>query len=184
MCAMWQDVEGIRIPFGYGIAGAVAVHGDIVNIEGSLFSSLDIVFPFGQPWCIQWILLSLSWCADAYSDRRFNREVDVMTGFKTRSVLCLPVRLGNTAASQTLAVLQVLNKTGGGGFDDADIEMMQTFCMEVAFALKRKSVESLLAKVMSEGSRHEQVRLFWRGPTAAFPHCMCPVALLETTVVV
>lgn len=29
-----QDVEGIRIPFGQGIAGAVAVHGDVINIAG------------------------------------------------------------------------------------------------------------------------------------------------------
>jgi hypothetical protein len=47
-----------------------------------------------------------------------------MTGFKTKSVLCLPVRLG-AAGSQILAVLQVLNKSDGEAFNDGDIDMMQ-----------------------------------------------------------
>ena len=45
-----------------GIAGFVATTGEIVNIK------------------------------DAYRDSRFNREVDLRTGYTTRTILCVPVR--------------------------------------------------------------------------------------------
>lgn len=65
--------------------------------------------------------------SDAYADPRFNPDVDVLTGFRTKSILCMPVRLATAGASQTLAVLQVLNKVGGSAFDESDIDMMQVF---------------------------------------------------------
>src|SRR5262249_44251017 len=47
---------------------------------------------------------------DAYADPRFNQEVDRKTGFRTRSILAVPVldRLG-----EAVGVVQVLNKRGG-----------------------------------------------------------------------
>ncbi len=51
----------IRFPMGVGIAGWVARHEEILNIE------------------------------DAYEDSRFNRDVDRRTGYRTRSILCGPV---------------------------------------------------------------------------------------------
>lgn len=70
-----QDVQGIRIPVGQGIAGTVALSGDIINIP------------------------------DAYNDPRFNPDIDTLTGFKTKSILCLPLRL---SSGQVIAVLQVI----------------------------------------------------------------------------
>src|SRR5688572_3099910 len=51
----------IRIPIGVGIAGRVAATGQPLNI------------------------------ADAYADPQFNRAVDLATGYKTRSILCVPM---------------------------------------------------------------------------------------------
>jgi GAF domain-containing protein len=42
----------------------------------------------------------------------FNRAVDSCTGYRTRSLLCCPIR---DATGKTIAVLQALNKKGGGG---------------------------------------------------------------------
>ena len=77
----------IRIPLGSGIAGAAAASGEAIRIE------------------------------DAYSDPRFNREVDRQTGFTTRSILCLPVK--NTAG-EVFAVAQLLNRKDGQPFDLED----------------------------------------------------------------
>ena len=52
----------IRLPFGKGLAGHVAQTGEVLNIP------------------------------DAYQDPRFNPEVDRQSGYRTRSVLCAPVR--------------------------------------------------------------------------------------------
>jgi len=47
---------------------------------------------------------------DAYADDRFNPAVDTATGYRTRSILCMPVI---TNEGKTIGVTQVLNKVGG-----------------------------------------------------------------------
>ena len=44
---------------------------------------------------------------DVYSDKRFNKEVDQETGYKTRNMICSPVK---TVRGQIIGVIQVLNK--------------------------------------------------------------------------
>ena len=44
---------------------------------------------------------------DVYSDRRFNKEVDQETGYKTRNMICTPVK---TVNGQIIGVIQILNK--------------------------------------------------------------------------
>jgi len=77
----------IRIPIGSGIAGAVAQSGEAINIT------------------------------DAYSDSRFNPEVDKRTGFLTRSILSLPVK---NQLGEVFAVAQLLNRKDGQPFDQED----------------------------------------------------------------
>ena len=55
--------------------------------------------------------------ADAYEDPRFNRDVDLQTGFRTRSVLCLPL---HDRAGNVFAVTQLLNRRDGQPFDEND----------------------------------------------------------------
>ncbi len=77
----------IRIAIGSGIAGAVAQSGEAINIT------------------------------DAYADSRFNPEVDKRTGFKTRSILSLPVK---NHLGEVFAVAQLLNRKDGQPFDQDD----------------------------------------------------------------
>ena len=79
--------EEIRIPVGSGIAGAVAQSGQAINI------------------------------ADAYADTRFNPEVDKQTGYRTRSILSLPVK---NQLGEVFAVAQLLNRKDGQPFDQED----------------------------------------------------------------
>jgi GAF domain-containing protein len=46
---------------------------------------------------------------DAYNDSRFNPEVDKKSGYRTRTILCLPIREKN---GEVVAILQVINKNG------------------------------------------------------------------------
>jgi putative ABC transport system ATP-binding protein len=99
--------ETVRIPIGSGIAGAAAASGRPVRV------------------------------ADAYQDPRFNRNVDLQTGFRTRSVLCLPLhdRSGNV-----FAVTQLLNRRDGLPFDEADERRYADFAGSLGLLL-----ESLVA---------------------------------------
>ena len=44
---------------------------------------------------------------DVYEDSRFNKEVDQETGYKTKNMICCPVK---TVDNETIGVIQVLNK--------------------------------------------------------------------------
>ena len=61
---------------------------------------------------------------DAYADDRFNREVDRQTGFKTRSILCLPVK---NSEGEVFAVAQLLNRQDGQPFDLDDERRFSIF---------------------------------------------------------
>jgi putative ABC transport system ATP-binding protein len=93
----------VRIPIGSGIAGAVAESGQTIRVD------------------------------DAYADTRFNQEVDRMSGFRTRSILCLPIK---NRAGQVFAVAQLLNREDGQYFDDADEEKFSEFIASIAIILE------------------------------------------------
>jgi adenylate cyclase len=71
--------------------------------------------------------------ADAYSDPRFNPEIDRQTGFETRSILCAPVR---TVKGEVIGVAQALNKMGGGGFTADDLALLEAMTTQAAMALR------------------------------------------------
>ncbi len=69
---------------------------------------------------------------DAYADERFNRSVDERTGFKTRSILCVPI---NTIKGECIGVAQVLNKQDGQ-FTEHDLDLLQSMTTQAAVALQ------------------------------------------------
>jgi hypothetical protein len=67
--------------------------------------------------------------------------MDMKTGFKTRSILCQPVR-GMRGGGAIIGVIQMLNKKGGDGtFDSNDEEMLATFAGKVADMLSVRFTE-------------------------------------------
>jgi sigma-B regulation protein RsbU (phosphoserine phosphatase) len=97
-------LKEIRFPVGVGIAGHVAQTRQGVNL------------------------------ADAYHDPRFNPAFDKQTGYRTRSLLCLPLLSIN---GKLIGVLQALNKKGGGIFDERDEALLSAFGAHAAVALER-----------------------------------------------
>lgn len=47
---------------------------------------------------------------DAYSDDRFNKEIDSKTGYRTNTILCMPIR---NIEQKIIGVFQILNKLSG-----------------------------------------------------------------------
>jgi len=93
-----QGADGARIemefPLGKGIAGRVANSGEALNI------------------------------ADAYASPDFNPAIDRETGYRTRTILCMPVF---DRKRKVLAVVQMLNKAGDGTFTEADETVFREF---------------------------------------------------------
>ncbi|MEW6683703.1 MAG: GAF domain-containing protein [Nitrospirota bacterium] len=109
---LWSKVaEGeerreIRFPIGAGVAGWVAQHDQVLNI------------------------------ADAYEDARFNQAVDLATGYRTRSILCGPVK---NLQGEPIGVIQVINKQGGG-FGPDDELLFRAFAYQTTIALENFSL--------------------------------------------
>ena len=80
--------------------------------------------------------------ADAYSDPRFNKDVDQQTGFKTSNILCAPVR---TAKGNIIGAMQALNKQEGV-FDSEDLYMLEQITMQAAVALESNIFNERMSK--------------------------------------
>jgi adenylate cyclase len=100
--AQGEQMNEIRVPRGRGIAGHVAETGETVNI------------------------------ADAYRDSRFNPEVDRRTGYRTHTILCMPVR---NEKREIVGVMQVLNKKNGV-FSEEDEQLLDALGSQAAIALE------------------------------------------------
>jgi hypothetical protein len=72
---------------------------------------------------------------DAYADDRFNRLMDKKTGFRTRSILCQPIRSNH--GGEVIAVIQMLNKQGGE-FRPDDETIVDTCVQKLAEDLEER----------------------------------------------
>jgi phosphoserine phosphatase len=99
--AQGMSSREIRLPLGTGIAGTVAQTLQTVNIP------------------------------DAYADPRFDRAWDRASGFRTRSILCMPMR---NHEGKLIGVIQVLNKHDGP-FTAYDEQLLGAFSTHAAIAL-------------------------------------------------
>jgi len=93
----------IRMPIAAGIAGQVATTGEARNIT------------------------------DVYDEPLFNRDVDTRTGYRTRSMLCVPIA---NSKQRVFAVAQLLNKNGGEPFDRDDERRLREFAASIGVVLE------------------------------------------------
>lgn len=97
----------IRLPLGQGLAGQAALTGETINVP------------------------------DAYADSRFDRNVDLRTGYRTMNMLCVPVW---GTKGRTVGVIQALNKRDGT-FERRDQMLLEQVADTVAPVLEKLSVE-------------------------------------------
>ncbi|USQ13734.1 GAF domain-containing protein [Legionella lytica] len=71
---------------------------------------------------------------DVDEDERHNKQVDKITGFQTRSILCVPLRNAN---NELIGVTQMLNKIDGD-FSDSDVKFVQTLTEHAAMAIQNQ----------------------------------------------
>jgi signal transduction histidine kinase len=97
-----DELERLVVRAGRGIAGHVAATGKSVRL------------------------------ADAYEDPRFDRSVDAATGYRTRSLLAVPL---SGRGGEVLGVLEVLNRRDGA-FAAEDAAFLSAFAAYAAVALE------------------------------------------------
>ena len=85
---------------------------------------------------------------DAYKDDRFDKSVDMRTGYRTKNILCTPLK---TVTGDTIGVAQLLNKSGAP-FDEQDLEILEAMTKQAAIAL-----QSHIALEAMEASRKQEL---------------------------
>uniref|UniRef100_A0A672H9W5 Phosphodiesterase n=1 Tax=Salarias fasciatus TaxID=181472 RepID=A0A672H9W5_SALFA len=110
-----EEENEFRIPADQGIAGHVATTGQILNIK------------------------------DAYSHPLFYRGVDDSTGFRTRNILCFPIKDEN---NEVIGVAELVNKMNGPWFNRFDEDLATAFSIYCGISI----AHSLLYKRVHEAS--------------------------------
>lgn len=94
-------LKEIRIPLKTGIAGWVARTGKTISIR------------------------------DVYKDKRFDDAIDKKLGFRTKSVLCAPIKTNKGL----IGIIEVLNKKKGY-FDSEDISLVRALSSHIGIAIE------------------------------------------------
>lgn len=124
------NLRSIELERGQGIAGWVLEH--------------------GEPQLVP----------DAYRDHRFDPDVDRQTGFRSRSILCVPLQIG----AKRTGVVQVLNRSDGEPFTRDDLSLLELVASFIALAIENAREHKL---------RVEAQRLAVIGQTVAqLGHCI------------
>jgi hypothetical protein len=69
---------------------------------------------------------------DPAKNRYFYENIDKATGFKTRSIIGVPIIING----ETYGVIEALNKRDGADFDNRDLKIMQGLARTIAIALE------------------------------------------------
>jgi len=94
------------------------------------------VFTGGEPLIVH----------DAYADARFNKAIDEQTGFRTRSILAVPVR---TVTGEIIGVVEALNKQRGK-FTRRDLELLEAMTAQGALALQGAQVIERMQQIRAQ----------------------------------
>ncbi|NWS99802.1 PDE2A phosphodiesterase, partial [Mionectes macconnelli] len=109
----------IRIPADQGIAGHVATTGKILNIK------------------------------DAYSHPLFYRGVDDSTGFRTRNILCFPIK---NESQEVIGVAELVNKINGPWFSKFDEDLATAFSIYCGISIAHVRLSALTVAHVALGS--------------------------------
>lgn len=97
-----ERVKSFTVKLGQGISGHVAQTGESVLID------------------------------DAYEDPRFDPSYDQKTGFRTKSVMCVPLLVKD----RVIGVCQIINKKSGGSFTRDELELFKAIAGAAAVAIE------------------------------------------------
>lgn len=114
--ALGLEMQEIRFASNKGLAGHVATSGETINIK------------------------------NAYESEYFNKDIDLQTGYKTRNILCMPIR---NLSHQIVGVFQVLNKFNGD-FTQKDEDLLIAIGSSAGIALENAHLFSKQKKLIEE----------------------------------
>ncbi len=114
--ALGLEETEIRFPIDRGLAGSVVLSGETVNIK------------------------------NAYKDKRFNPDIDLQTGYRTSTILCMPIR---NLKYEIIGVFQVINKFNGS-FTKPDEDLLITIGAIAGIAIENNKLFETQQRMLLE----------------------------------
>ena len=93
---------------------------------------------------------------NAYEDPRFNPSYDQQTGFRTRSIITVPLK----TVEGIVGVVQVINKASGATFDQHDLEVFESFASMASISLQNAKLFARI-KTMADDLRDALEKERW-----------------------
>ncbi|XP_014218592.1 cGMP-dependent 3',5'-cyclic phosphodiesterase-like isoform X2 [Copidosoma floridanum] len=121
-----ESAQEMRISLGQGIAGHVATTGKLLNIR------------------------------NAYEHPLFYRGIDEATGFKTRNILCFPIRDENGI----IGVAQLCNKINGLYFDVFDEEVAMAFSIYCGISIMHSIVYKKIQDAQARSKLSNELMMY------------------------
>jgi len=140
-----RAVEGIKLKVGEGIVGSVVKTGKSIAIQ------------------------------DVTKDKRFSDRIDRITGFKTRSMICVPLILRD----RPIGALQVMNKRNREPFRQADLDLLNSMAQLIAVSMENAKLYQRLEEKFELTSKElasTQEKLIRSERLAAMGHLVQGVA--------
>jgi Nif-specific regulatory protein len=78
---------------------------------------------------------------DVSRDKRFAVEFDKVTGFTTKSIICVPLFVRD----KTIGVIEVINKIDGNDFTEHDLDILLSVASLAATAIENTKIQQLAA---------------------------------------
>ncbi|XP_077254916.1 cGMP-dependent 3',5'-cyclic phosphodiesterase isoform X3 [Temnothorax americanus] len=128
-----EAISEMRIPIGQGIAGHVATTGKLLNIR------------------------------DAYNHPLFYRGIDEATGFRTRNILCFPIRDEKgivDVKSYVLGVAQLCNKINGLYFDAFDEQIATAFSIYCGISIMHSIVYKKMQDAQARNKLSNEIMMY------------------------
>jgi GAF domain-containing protein len=105
-----DQMQEFRLKMGQGIAGQVALSGEPIVVS------------------------------DTAADKRFDGSIDMATGFETKSIMCVPIKM----REKVVGVIEVLNAGYSGHLSEEDLETFSAFANTAAVALQNARLFSAI----------------------------------------
>jgi len=140
-----ETARNIRLKVGEGVAGRVVQSGEAMVVN------------------------------DVQAEPAFNDRFDRETGFKTRSMICVPLKLRD----RPIGALQVLNKRSGESFTQSDTELLTIMSQQIAIALDNAKLYQRLEEKFEQTAQElslTQERLIRSERLSALGHLVQGVA--------
>lgn len=108
-----QKLQGVRLPKGEGIAGHILSTGESLIVE------------------------------NVEDDKRFSIRMDDSTGFKTKSIIGVPLKTDD----KIFGVIELINKISGRNFTQFELTLLNTIAEYAAIAIERSYYNQALKKI-------------------------------------